>query len=110
MLYDPKWKTKHRRPRARSEVYAAAAEIIQARGHSLGQLEDAEGRMCVWGAISFVMDGNACSCSKRSHRMIDHLYEFTGGRHPISWNNKPGRTKRQVINMLRRAARAFATA
>lgn len=106
MLYNPKWKRRTKRQRL-ADIYNKAADAINQHGHSIGLLRDSRGRMCVWGAIAFVMEGNAMKSSTRSHRALNPLTDFLN-YDVVAWNNKPKRTKRQVVNMLRRAARSIA--
>lgn len=106
MLYDPKWSRK--RQLTDSEVYAKAADLIKIHGHSKGELRDSEGKLCLWGAISAAADGNALSISKRSFALLHGLRPLTGDKHPVFWNNAPSTTRRQVLMVLRRAARTFA--
>lgn len=105
MLYDPKWKAKSAKAKRLAKVYGAAADAIEAHGHSIGYLQDSRGRMCVWGAISFVIEGNAFFNTKRTCRALDPLSAFTDGENPIEWNNRRTRTQEEVVSMLRTAAR-----
>lgn len=100
----PKWEGDLKCGKTLSEVYAAAADAIEAHGHSIGQLRDREGKMCLWGAINFAVYGDALDAFKGTSAMLGPLREFTGGRFPISWNNEPGRTKDEVVSVLRKAA------
>jgi hypothetical protein len=111
MLYDPKWEKKIGKRGGRKwtlpELYNAAADAIQERGHSKGLLVRPDGSMCLWGALAFVVEGDARH-GDSTLRAIDPLYEFTKGESPIAWNNERTRTKRQVVNLLRKAARILA--
>lgn len=112
MLYDPNWSAEQDERARLATIYKSAADVIEERGHSIGMLKDQSGRMCLWGAISFVVDGNALSARPETREMvmtkaIQALRPFTRGAHPIMWNNRPTRTKTQVINLLRRAAKAM---
>lgn len=110
MLYDPRWKTASRqRSKKAPDIYRAAADLIEQRGHSKGLLQDERGRVCLWGAISVVMDGSAFKCSAGSYRLMEDLRQFTRGKSPVGWNNSPSRRKRQVVNLLRKAAEATAS-
>lgn len=106
MLYDPKWKAKADLP----TIFERAAAAIEKHGHSIGQLENSRGQMCVWGALGLVVDGDACKASTATHLMLNHLLPFTGGENAINWNNRTGRTKEEVVSMLRTASAVLAGA
>ena len=108
MLYDPKWTAKEVQL-SDAQIYATAADLIKEHGHSKGQLRDANGRMCLWGAIARATDGNALSCSNRSYQLVHQLRPFINNKHPVFWNNAPSTTRRQVLSVLRRAARSAQT-
>lgn len=107
MLYDPKWNAK-KRQKAISKIYLAAADAIQERGHCAMDLRNPDGAMCLFGALNFVINGDALRVTNKSYSLLDPLWKFTGNLHPVSWNNTEGRTKRQVVNMLRKAATVLA--
>lgn len=95
---------KVKRPAA---VFNAAANAIEKHGHCRGLLKSFEDdSMCIYGAISFVMCGDPLAISKEAGAMLDRLRPFVGNRSPVAWNNEEGRTKRQVVNLLRKAAKA----
>ena len=96
-----------RKPKTLSAIFSAAADAIEKHGHAIGRLKDSRGRMCLWGAISFVVDGDPYIASHRTHKMLDHLIPFTAGISPIAWNNRHSRKKWQVVAMLRKAAAAL---
>lgn len=103
MLYDPKWKAK-KSAKTLPQIYNEAADAIREHGHSRGELRADNGSMCVWGAINLVADGDPFKVEKDSSARLSPLSEIVG-KHVISWNNEEGRTKRQVIGLLRKAAR-----
>lgn len=103
MLYDPNWK-KQKQAKSLPQIYNEAADLIRDNGHSRGQLRAADGSMCIWGAISQVVDGNPFKGLKRSMEMLEPLSEIVG-TNVIGWNNMESRTKRQVLGLLRKAAR-----
>ena len=109
MPFNPKWgktarRSKHKRL---ADVYDAAADVIVERGHAINYLEDSLGRVCLWGAISQVVDGNPLAGSNKSRNMLMRLIRFTRGVDPVEWNNKEWRTQKQVVNMLRHAAKSM---
>ena len=95
------------KPKTLAAIFNAAADAIEKYGHAIGELRDSRGRMCLWGAVSFVVDGDPYIASTRTHKMLDHLIPFTAGISPIAWNNRHGRKKWQVVAMLRKAATAL---
>lgn len=103
MLFDPKWKAKAP-TKSLSQIYSEAADAIRKHGHSRGQLRARDGSMCVWGAISQVVDGDPFKASRRSMEMLKPLSAIVG-TNVIGWNNMESRTKRQVLGLLRKAAR-----
>lgn len=103
MLYDKRW-DKKADVKSLSQIYNEAADTIRDHGHSRGELRAKDGSMCVWGAINFVTYGDPINCSKESMAMLSPLSKIVG-RGVIGWNNEDGRTKRQVIGLLRKAAR-----
>jgi hypothetical protein len=108
MLFDPKWEAKNTKPKwTVPKVYNAAAAAIEKHGHSKGLLVRGDGSMCLWGAMAFAMTGDARMGSS-TVLMVDHLAEFIGGENPIKWNNDPQRTKTEVVDLLRHAARVLA--
>jgi hypothetical protein len=103
MLFDPKWKAK-KTAKSLPQIYNEAADAIRERGHSRGELRDKDGSMCVWGAINLVAEGDQFAVGGESSTRLAPLSKIVG-KHVITWNNEEGRTKRQVIGLLRKAAR-----
>lgn len=102
MLYDPKWT---RRPKTKAAVYRAAAQAIEEHGHALHMLRDERGRMCLWGAINFVVNGDPLSLKGDTRgKYLDPLRPLIRGKHPVVWNNRVSRRKADVVRLLRRAA------
>lgn len=104
MLYDHKRWDKKVKAKTLSQIYSEAADAIRDHGHSRGELRAKDGGMCIWGAINFVTYGHLINVSKESMAMLPPLSRIVG-RGVIGWNNEDGRTKRQVIGLLRKAAR-----
>lgn len=103
MLYNERWEKKSK-AKPLSQIYSEAADAIRDHGHSRGELRAKDGSMCVWGAINFVAYGNPLDVSRGSRDMLAPLSAMVG-KHIVCWNNEDGRTKRQVIGLLRKAAR-----
>lgn len=101
MLYDPKWEKTI--PQTDAAVYSAAADAIERRGHAKGLMINDLGGMCLFGAISFVLNGDAMRSSARAFELTLAL-EPLCGEHPVCWNNADERTGGEVVSLLRRAA------
>ncbi len=102
MLYDKRWEKK---PATDAEIYARAADAIRDHGHSKGLLRDNGGAMCVFGALNYVVAGDAYKCD--GYRLLAPLSDLID-QGVVGWNNRPETTKRQVIALLRKAARKHA--
>lgn len=105
MLYDPNWK-KRRATKSLAQIYNDAADAIRDHGHSRGQLRADDGSMCIWGAINLAAAGDPFNVGGESSERLKPLSKIVG-RHVINWNNEDGRTKRQVLGLLRKAARSI---
>lgn len=86
------------------EIYAKAAAAIQRKGHARGKFVTDTGQMCIWGAISLVVDGDPCRASVETQDMLKPLERLLGGHDVVAWNNEPNRKKKEVVALLRRAA------
>ncbi len=79
-----------------------AAERIAVRGHAKKTLCDPDGRVCVVGAL---LDYRIGSCGEEEqhgewdHRSFDAL-EVRIGYCPMSWNNSPRTTAKEVIDTM----------
>jgi hypothetical protein len=78
------------------EVYARDASGDEAR-----YLDSGAVCFCLDGCYLRVIDAGATLPARQI--ALEILYEFTDGNY-VRWNDAPGRTKRQVMAMLRRAA------
>jgi hypothetical protein len=104
MLFDPKWEEKIAVKELWRQVLREAAEVIKQRGWIQGRLRDKQGRVCAIGAISHVFDTDlALRCGAvgaeqnlRKYLSIDGGDEIT----IASWNDKPGRTKEEVVQAM----------
>ena len=101
MLYDPKWQTKE----AWRTVLLKAADAIERHGHAKCALVDG-GRMCIAGAINFVIFGKAktleqhpdkTAAMNRLDEMCDHCF--------VRFNNAPQTTAAEVVAKMRECAR-----
>ena len=91
-----------------SAVYRKAADVLQERGWCRHYLKNDAGNMCIWGAVSFVVDGDPFKATNETRNMLTPLEQFTDGQGVIDWNNTMGRTQRQAISLLRKASKAIA--
>ena len=103
MLYDPvKFKMPEVMPQTVSGVLERAADYMERHGHCTSTFEDAEGRVCLVGAISRVAAGNI----SLTDGAIGALWDAMGGG--IAQFNET-HTKEQNIAKLREAARSLMT-
>lgn len=90
-----------------------AAEIVRERGLCQGQMVDKQQRVCAMGAMSIAMSG---LCDHRWMNLYimatNAVIEELARRKQINlggipdWNDQPGRTKEEVIDVLTAAAKA----
>ncbi len=85
-----------------SEVYDDAALIIEQDGWTQGTARDEQGCVCMYGAIQLAYQNGPHWVTVR-HFLAIHL-GVGGVPGLIDWNDKPGRTKAEVIQALRDAA------
>lgn len=116
-------------PTTATELLDRAADIIEQRGLAQGDLEGPDGAVCTIGALNVALTGDARTTweldnphwmrwKSAADRFIDYLDEhgqFEGEpeylveSNPIVWwSDSPGRTQAEVVDTLRRAARAGA--
>lgn len=91
-------------------VYNLAADAIEKYGHTKNAMVDHRGRMCLYGALNFVMHGDALAydAGDVAHIKLLELRRIGGvGGNPISWNNMPERTQAEVVAVLRKAAKVL---
>jgi hypothetical protein len=72
-----------------------AREILVEEGWCQGHLRDSSGRHCLVGAL---MDATLAHSTRRFHRARDRVAFEVGS--PVDWNDCPGRTKEQVLELL----------
>ncbi len=90
MLYDPRWTAD-----PISRTLRRAADMIERQGWCQGQWADKHGRVCIMGALGDTESDPAAFCAA-CHRLSTHL-----GQRLSMWNDEPGRTKDEVLAMLR---------
>lgn len=91
----------------------AAADVIEERGHAHGTLEDAQGRVCVVGAINTACGGHAHNWNEvgtfEAHAAVSkELGRLVSGWNDETRNGRFIRGKREAVALLRRTARKAA--
>lgn len=92
------------------EALRDARSILAERGHAKGALEDAEGRVCLGGAIWLATTGSAIfegGNGPPPRVTIDALGTLMGLSPDgdfVSYNNAPERTEAEVLALLDQAA------
>lgn len=82
-----------------SQVLFKAAQIIERDGHTKGTLEDSQGRVCLFGAVSKAESGDAYSGGWEKFKTACNILGMTPND-AVDWNNAPERTAEEVIDML----------
>jgi hypothetical protein len=98
-------------------VLLKAADLIEQRGWAQGRFEDADGRLCIHGAIHVAVSGLAVrndrdrdSLSTAAwHQFREYLLVEGVERELVRlgfmfWNDSPKRTQKEVVQALREAA------
>jgi hypothetical protein len=106
MLYDPKWEvsTETKPLEPWQQLLLRAAEVIERDGWIQGHAFQHDG-VCMVGAIARAGRGQQWPAGTQYQKMLTALFPSTGGN-MVRWNDTPGRTKQQVIDALRKAARS----
>jgi hypothetical protein len=100
MLFDPKWETPKVEVLPHQQFLSDMADLIETNGWCQGNLKNRQGNFCIVGAhleLSWrrrAVSNQAFAALKR--RLGDNI---------SLWNDAPGRTKEEVIELIRRAAR-----
>lgn len=82
-----------------AEILEGAADLIERDGWCQGHAMNDAGEMCLMQALVFTASG-MCEFHKL-RRILGHAID-----EPIvEWNDRPGRTKEEVITALREAAK-----
>jgi hypothetical protein len=84
-----------------------AANIIRKRGWCQGHYQGHNESVCIVGAIHIASSGSIHkSCLDRINEVvISKLTARLDGRSPIAWNDKQGRTKDEVLDLLESVAK-----
>jgi hypothetical protein len=78
----------------------ATAKGIVAAGWCQGNYTDGEGRYCAAGALGWRFDGNIDDSQREAFTALERL---TGVGNLFHWNDAPGRTQQDVIDLIDRA-------
>jgi hypothetical protein len=117
MLYDKKW-DKPKQPDTELEPWRQslleAADILECKGWCQHQAYADNGRMCILGALARTAGEALAHKAVLSEMGRDHYQGHSiapwndasspACRSIASWNDAPGRTKEEVVAMLRSAA------
>lgn len=77
----------------------AAAELLERDGWCQGHFRNERGQHCIRGALIYVTGSGV-----RLTDADEALYAFAGGYRGARWNDMPGRTQSEVVELLRSAA------
>ena len=99
-----------------AEVAGKAADLMATYGHVKCTAQDDEGRMCIGGAVSMALTGDAYGAwqSDDFWEVLQNAGEILFERGavkaadcsiPVWWNNRPETTEGEVIALLRETAR-----
>jgi hypothetical protein len=100
----------------KATVCRLAADRVR-RGWTQYQLSNEHGDVCAFGALNFAMHGHADYSHDREAvfrlgadiAQVLNISNGPGAAFRLAdWNNRPERTKQQVVNGLKRAAAHFA--
>lgn len=118
MLSRIEWDKKPEYAEEWRNILSRAADLIDARGLAKCIQEDSEGRLCIHGAITLAdkkplywtsLDPDS-DLSKACEGICNYLHaqgwgEGVSKRGAAYWNNRPERTKDEVVEALRNAAK-----
>lgn len=79
-----------------------AADLIEEHGHAKGKFEDADGCVCLFGAINLAENGNADEWSGEEAALAQaKALGFDSVNDLLHWNDAPERTQAEVLARLR---------
>lgn len=91
------------------DVCALAADLLEEHGWCQGMARSANGKHCISGGLFEVTHSSLSDLSRGCCRMYEEalqLVQMTISRINIpEWNDRPGRTKEEAVDALRRASR-----
>lgn len=111
MLYDKRWDDKVKAPAVKElepwqRTIYKMIDVLNERGWCQHLLENSEGQVCIYGALNTVIGGSPAYCGEgQKWRKVSHAIHNHVGTDAAFWNNMKGRTKGQIINMLKEVAK-----
>ena len=85
-------------------VYLDAIKVLEERGWTQsGRLEDADGAVCLYGAVNIAATGDARCWAAVDEGLAGALLDAIGGRGPSAWNDDPLTSYEDVVLALKRA-------
>jgi len=101
--------------REAADIARRAAEIIQERGMCKGAVSDADGRVCLWGALleaaqerglGWYGDRGVQPLLAEAIRPLnlDNMSQFDGLLYGAAWNDRPETDERDVAKVLLQVA------
>lgn len=95
-----------------ADILEKAAEVLDARGWCQGHYQDDQGQLCAVGAIRVATWGTArWDHSNAVEYLASRMAQEAMSAHlgvediAVGWNDRPGRTKDEVIDTFKHAAK-----
>lgn len=111
MLQVPSWDRPIETRKEWRIILNRAADIIDQHGLAKGTQRDSEGRFCIHGALNVAL-GRELNSYHGDFPGVEAIYRYlqsqgyTGCPTGFAyWNNEPGRTKEEVVHVLREASK-----
>jgi len=109
MLYNKRWDKPEIVTEPWRKYLLDAANIIEQRGHSRGMVEDAQGRVCIAGALSIAAYGKVQRDGRydyKARQAVDQAWNELFNRlgHPVDWNDQ--HSGAEVVAVMRDTALA----
>lgn len=110
MLYDPKWEVETKPENKWRTAFLKASAILEQTGWCQGTVRSATGEHCILGAIwlaHYGVEPTMAPLSIEKQKEWPQVWEIlkeTLGKGAADWNDEGGRTKDEVIAVLRSAA------
>lgn len=96
------------------EVMVKTRNVLAKRGHTKGVLEDLQGRVCLYGALSQAGPEFCWLPDDRRDKFAEllgfgpALFPMDAVQEAVDWNNDPERTEEEVLARLDEAANRLA--
>jgi hypothetical protein len=88
------------------KILLDTADYIERHGWCQNVYQNGLGNVCIMGALSRIVHRPVQLPEGRIMEILPRLTKYLGVTRVDSWNDAPGRTKEQVVDALRGAARA----